>query len=164
MQNVLQYGGHFYENSDRLYLHPPRQHKKTGRSHSVRLRKRGSLDLKETTPDLSGYDCIGLASGIYGFQLSPELITFVKTHLPENKYIFCLYTYGGINKKSYTKSLKEAVSAVGGKYLGEYCCTGFNTFGPFKLMGGSAKGHPNDKDLAGAVSFAKKILTVLEKY
>lgn len=122
------------------------------------------FDLKETTPDLSGYDCIGLASGIYGFQLSPELITFVKTHLPENRYIFCLYTYGGINKKSYTKPLKEAVSAVGGKYLGEYCCTGFNTFGPFKLMGGSAKGHPNDKDLAGAVSFAKKILTVLEKY
>ena len=28
-------------------------------------------------------------------------------------------------------------------------------FGPFKLVGGIAKGHPNDKDLADAVTMAK---------
>jgi len=122
------------------------------------------FDLKETTPDLSGYDCIGLASGIYAGRVSPELVTFVKTHLPENKYVFCLYTYGGKDGKKYTLKLKEAVAAVKGKYLGEYGCPGFNTFGPFKLMGGTAKGRPNEQDLAAASSFVTKILTVLKKY
>lgn len=119
-------------------------------------------DLKETTPDLSGYDCIGLASGIYGFQLSPELVNFVKTHMLPEKTVFCMYTYGGINKKSYTKALKELVAQAGSRYVGEYCCTGFNTFGPFKLMGGSAKGHPNVRDLNGAAAFVKTVLAQME--
>ena len=31
------------------------------------------------------------------------------------------------------------------------------TFGPFKLMGGLAKGHPDEADIAGAVAFYKEI-------
>ena len=122
------------------------------------------FDLKETTPDLTGYDCIGLASGIYAGRVSPELVTFVKTHLPNNKYVFCLYTYGGKDGNKYTLKLKEAVTGVQGKYLGEYGCAGFNTFGPFKLFGGTAKGHPTEAEQAEAAAFVKKLLTVLAKY
>ena len=35
---------------------------------------------------------------------------------------------------------------------------GFDTFGPFKLIGGVAKGHPDDRDLAAAVEFYKKLI------
>ena len=122
------------------------------------------FDLKEVTPDLTGYDCIGLASGIYAFRVSPELVTFVKTHLPENRYTFGLYTYGGKDGKKYTQDLKEDVAESKGKYLGEYGCKGYNTFGPFKLMGGTAKGHPTEAEQAEAAAFVKKLLTVLAKY
>ena len=45
-----------------------------------------------------------------------------------------------------------------GKIAGKFSCKGYDTFGPFKLVGGIAKGHPNDKDLADAVTFYKGII------
>lgn len=35
--------------------------------------------------------------------------------------------------------------------------TGYDTFGPFKVIGGIAKGHPNKEEIASAVSFYRKI-------
>ena len=37
--------------------------------------------------------------------------------------------------------------------IGKFGCKGYDTFGPFKLVGGIAKGHPDEKDLEAAVSF-----------
>ena len=39
--------------------------------------------------------------------------------------------------------------------IGRFACKGYDTFGPFKLVGGIARGHPDDKDLADAVAFFK---------
>ena len=33
----------------------------------------------------------------------------------------------------------------------------YDTFGPFKLVGGIAKGHPDDKDIQNAVEFVKNL-------
>ena len=41
--------------------------------------------------------------------------------------------------------------------LGKFGCKGFDTFGPFKLVGGIAKGHPNTQDLERARSFYREI-------
>ena len=46
--------------------------------------------------------------------------------------------------------------------LGEYGCLGYDTYGPFKLVGGIAKGHPDSGELAGAVSFFHDILRKAE--
>ena len=35
--------------------------------------------------------------------------------------------------------------------------TSYDTFGPFKLVGGIAKGHPDDKDIQNAVEFVKDL-------
>ncbi|HAP20133.1 MAG TPA: flavodoxin, partial [Lachnospiraceae bacterium] len=35
----------------------------------------------------------------------------------------------------------------------KFGCKGYDTFGPFKLVGGIAKGHPDGNDLKAAVSF-----------
>ena len=64
---------------------------------------------KNPSPDLSGYDAIGFASGIQA------------------------------------------------EILGRYECFGFNTFGPFKLIGGIAKGHPDSNEISGAVKFYKQL-------
>lgn len=33
------------------------------------------------------------------------------------------------------------------KVIGKFGCRGYDTFGPFKLVGGIAKGHPNEEDI-----------------
>jgi len=45
----------------------------------------------------------------------------------------------------------------GAQLAGEYSCPGFDTFGPFKLVGGIVKGHPSEEDIAGAVDFLNEI-------
>ena len=64
------------------------------------------LDVTTAGPkDLSGYDLIGVASGIYAGNFGKPLL--------------------------------------------------YNTFGPFKLIGGTAKGHPTKEELDAAVEFYK---------
>lgn len=107
-----------------------------------------------TTPsaDLSGYDRIGFASGIYYSKFDKRVLAFAKKCLPEGKEVFFLYTYGA-EKKGYTNAIREAVATKNAKILGEYGCFGFNTFGPFKLIGGIAKNHPTRDEIVGAVDF-----------
>lgn len=95
--------------------------------------------------DLSSYDRIGFASGIYYSKFHKSLLQFAKEHLPEGKETFFIYTYGA-EKSGYTKAITEAVKTHHAKILGEFGCFGFNTFGPFKLIGGIAKGHPDQTD------------------
>ena len=60
--------------------------------------------------------------------------------------------------KGYTAAITKAVDLKGADILGEYGCYGFNTFGPFKLIGGIAKGHPNQAERTGAVEFFEGIM------
>ena len=41
--------------------------------------------------------------------------------------------------------------------LGRYQCKGFDTYGPFKLVGGLQKGHPTYEEIQGAVDFYKSL-------
>lgn len=106
--------------------------------------------------DLSIYDRIGFASGIYYSKFQKILLKYAEKNTPEGKEIFFIYTYGA-EKNGYTKAIKEAVSKHNTKFLGEFGCYGFNTFGPFKLIGGIAKGHPNDKDLNNVLNFYENL-------
>ncbi len=86
---------------------------------------------KTKVEDLSPYDRIGIASGIY--------------------------TCGNPSDR-YTKEIKSIVNEKGCKWIGEYGCQGFDTFGPFKLVGGIAKDHPTEDEIAGAVHFYETLL------
>ena len=112
-----------------------------------------AIDATETdAADLSGYDLIGFASGIYYSKFHKTVLQFADENLPEGKKVFFLYTYGA-KKDGYTRAITEGVSRHGAHIAGEYGCYGFNTFGPFKLVGGIAKGHPDQRDLSGALAF-----------
>lgn len=102
--------------------------------------------------DLSGYDAVGFASGIYYSKFHKSVLEFARKNLPEGKPVFFLYTYGA-EKTGYTKAISEAVAVHHAKVLGEYGCLGFNTFGPFKLIGGIAKGHPTNGEIDAAAKF-----------
>ena len=104
--------------------------------------------------DLSAYDRIGLASGIYYGSYAKQVINFVKKNLPEGKQVFFVYTHGA-PKGEFLKSIRPLIEAKKCQELGEYHCKGFDTFGPFKLVGGLAKGHPTEDEIQAAVEFYK---------
>lgn len=102
--------------------------------------------------DLSAYDRIGFASGIYYSKFHKSLLAYAKNYMPDNKQTFFIYTYGA-QKDGYTQAIAEAVNAHNAQVLGAFGCFGFNTFGPFKLIGGIAKGHPNQNDREQVLEF-----------
>ena len=106
--------------------------------------------------DLTTYDRIGIASGVYYNNFAKQLLSFADACLPENKDIFYIYTHG-----APTGNFLKGIRAIAGKKhcreLGTYHCLGFDTFGPFKLVGGIAKGHPNAEEIAGSVKFYREL-------
>lgn len=106
--------------------------------------------------DLSSYDRIGFASGIYYSKFQKTLLEYANKYMPNNKETFFIYTYGA-EKVGYTNAIKEAVKKHNAKVLGEFGCFGFNTFGPFKLIGGIAKGHPDSNDIDNVLKFYKEL-------
>ncbi len=107
--------------------------------------------------DLSSYDVIGIASGIFYGKMHKAVLKFAEENLPEHKKAFVMITSGQSNK-SYGNEAKTLITTRNCTYLGTYDCRGFDTFGPFKLVGGLQKGHPTEDEIAGAVEFVKKIV------
>lgn len=111
------------------------------------------IDVTQTKEcDLSGYDCIGLASGIYYTNFAKPLLSFADKYLPDNKQVFFIYTHGA-PKGGFLKGIREITNKKHCKELGDYHTLGFDTYGPFKLVGGVSKGHPIEEEIAGAVRF-----------
>ncbi|MCI7474346.1 MAG: flavodoxin [Clostridiales bacterium] len=120
----------------------------------------GDVDLIDVTAhqtvQLEEYDCVGFASGIYGFEFQKAVAEFARQHLPQGKPVFFVYTYGGA-KGGGAKAVAEIAQEKNCQVLGEFSCKGYDTFGPFKLVGGIAKGRPNHQDLQNARSFFRQI-------
>lgn len=107
---------------------------------------------KISSANLEEYDLIGFASGIYYSKFEKRVLAFAKNNTPSGKDVFFIYTYGAA-KNGYTTAIREALAGTNANIIGEYGCFGFNTFGPFKLIGGIAKNHPNDTEIKNAISF-----------
>ena len=106
---------------------------------------------------LTEFDCIGLASGIYFASFAKPILTFAEKHLPEKKDVFFINTCG-VQSGVYFDAVRRIAKAKHCKELGAFQCLGFDTFGPFKLVGGIAKGHPDADEIAAAVSFFQAIM------
>ncbi len=102
--------------------------------------------------DLGQYDRIGIASGVAFGRFYEKTEKLVEERLPEGKEVFFLYTCGNDTGK-YANSVQAKARAKNCRVLGVYGCRGFDTFGPFKLVGGIAKGHPTRSEIDGAADF-----------
>lgn len=126
----------------------------------------GAIDLIDVTTRqtvrLDDYDCLGFASGIYGFAFHKAVAAFARQYLPAGKPVFFVYTYGGA-KGTGAKALAAIAREKNCPILGEFSCKGYDTFGPFQWMGGIAKGHPNAEDLENARRFYAEIQKRLER-
>lgn len=113
---------------------------------------------KEQHRDLSGYDLIGFASGIDFWRFYAPVERFLEENLPQNKNVFFLYTCAKTSPK-FTRTVQAAALQKGATILGEYGGRGYNTYGPWKWIGGMNKKHPTAAELKGAVQFYESLLT-----
>ncbi|QUO38374.1 flavodoxin family protein [Dysosmobacter sp. Marseille-Q4140] len=105
---------------------------------------------------LEEYDCIGFASGIYYGTFQEGVLRFARQYLQEGKDVFFVCTYG-VYRRGYSSAIGQIARERGCRVLGTFGCRGFDTFGPFRLVGGIAKGRPNERDLDKARSFFRQI-------
>lgn len=113
---------------------------------------------------IAEYDLIGFGSGIYWQKHHKSLLNFVG-NLPnlKNKKAFVFSTRGIGPVWIYHRPIKKKLSEKGVDIIGEFSCRGFDTVGPFRLVGGINKGRPNEKDLENAKNFAKGLLKKLKE-
>ena len=102
--------------------------------------------------DLSGFDRIGFASGIYAGAFAKQVLTFAREHLPERKPVFLAAT-SAMKMNSHFTGMMHICSQKRCQVLGQYLCQGYNTYGPFKLIGGTSKGHPTQEEIDGFLKF-----------
>ena len=110
------------------------------------------IDVTKEKQDLAGFDRIGIASGIYFSNFAKQVLSYAEENLPEEKPVFFIYTHGAPGG-DFLKGIRAITESKHCKELGQYRCQGFDTFGPFKLVGGIAKGHPSKEEIEGAVAF-----------
>ena len=119
------------------------------------------IDLLDATKvhekDLREYDLIGFASGIFFTKFSEQVLNFARVNFPTNKNVFFIATAGNPIKGNFN-SIADIVKEKKCNEVGRFQCKGFDTYGPFKLVGGIQKGHPDETDLKEAVDFFKEII------
>ena len=108
--------------------------------------------IKQMNADLNDYDMIGFASGIYYSKFHQSILKFSEENLSADKKVFLICTYGG---SANFKSIEQILNKKHASVVGKVGCKGYDTFGPFKLVGGIAKGHPDEEDMKNAVDFVK---------
>ena len=113
--------------------------------------------IENYSADLTNYDCIGFASGIYFSSFAKQVLTFAEKYLPENKNVFFMNTCGFQSPVLYFDAIRKITEAKKCCELGKYQCLGYDTFGLFNVLGGIAKGHPNKDEIASAVDFYREI-------
>ena len=106
---------------------------------------------------LAEYDLIGFGSGIaFGKHYQP-LLRWVETFPMLDKKAFVFSTRGASRLGSQHRALKSKLEEKGLAVVGEFSCRGFDTYGLMKLVGGIARGRPNEQDLCNAKEFARAL-------
>ncbi|MBP2032798.1 flavodoxin [Clostridium algifaecis] len=107
---------------------------------------------------LREYDLIGFGSGIYYGNLNKSILHLIdKLQTISNKKAF-VFSTSGQGKIKYNKLVEQKLKEKNFEVIGSFACRGYDTFGPFKLFGGIAKGRPNDTDFENAKDFAKHLI------
>lgn len=111
---------------------------------------------EDSNIDLSKYDLVGFASGIYMGKFHSNIVNFINNNSEDLKDIFLIYTSGsGI--KGYGKNFQKELQKIGVNVIDVFSCKGFDTYGFWKIIGGIAKNHPNKKDVENFKLFIKKL-------
>ena len=107
--------------------------------------------------ELGGYDLIGFGSGIAFGKHYKGLLKLVDKLPVLSTKAFVFSTRGAPRQGSHHDALKRQLEVKGLTIVGEFSCRGFDTYGVMKLVGGIARGRPNEQDLRDAEAFARSL-------
>ncbi len=117
---------------------------------------------KRREADLTVFDTVGFASGIYYLKYAEQVLNFARVNLHPYTNVFFIATAG-----NPTGGIFNAISDITKEKhcteLGRFACPGFDTFGPLRLVGGIQKGHPNENELKQAVEFYQELYSEQKK-
>lgn len=107
--------------------------------------------------NLDEYEVVGFASGIYKGDINQRILQYIETNEKNlsGKEVFVFTTSGSGTTKPIVK-LSKQLESFGSNVVGIFSCKGYDTYGPFKLIGGISKKHPTQKDCENAVSIIKQ--------
>lgn len=114
--------------------------------------------MKNPAPNLSSYDLIGFASGVFFQNMHERVILSLKTtNFTSGQSVFFVCTCG-IMVRDYTKNAQRILKQKQVPFAGKFQCRGYDTFGPLRKIGGISKTHPDEKDISKAQQFMRKIM------
>ena len=112
----------------------------------------------EEKNDVSSYDYVGFASGIYAWDFGKPIYEKLETLTGlEGKKCFSLCT-STAGAEKYPLYPKEAIEKKGGKFIGGWGCPGKAVFFPLNMFGGVNKVRPNEEDIKTGTEYLKKLL------
>lgn len=113
---------------------------------------------KDKDIDLSVYDVIGFASGVFYHSMHEGIKKLIeKSTFTKNQKVFTVTTCG-VGYRNYASGVARQIKEKGAVYLGNFQCRGFDTFGPFGKIGGIAKKHPDARDIENARLFINNVV------
>ncbi|WP_030723940.1 flavodoxin family protein [Streptomyces sp. NRRL S-237] len=105
----------------------------------------------------AGYDLVGFGSGVFHRRMHPDLLGFVRA-LPASSGRAFVFATSGLPESAlapFTRPMVRLLEGKGFEVEGTFACRGFDTWAPFRLIGGINKRRPNGDDLAAARAFAE---------
>ncbi|MFK0257945.1 flavodoxin family protein [Streptomyces sp. NPDC090445] len=109
--------------------------------------------------ELAGADLVGFGSGVFYSRLHPRLTNFVKA-LPSGRgraFVFATSGLPELPLAPFTRPVVQLLEGKGFEVDGSFSCRAFDTWTPFKLVGGINKERPNAGDLAASRAFAERL-------
>ncbi|MFI8105806.1 flavodoxin family protein [Streptomyces sp. NPDC086023] len=109
--------------------------------------------------ELAGADLVGFGSGVFHGRLHPDLTDFAKA-LPLGRGRAFVFATSGLPEfppAPFTRPLVRLLRDKGFRVEGSFSCRAFDTWAPFKLVGGIHKQRPDTGDLAAARAFAGRL-------
>ncbi|WP_030721852.1 flavodoxin family protein [Streptomyces sp. NRRL F-2580] len=123
------------------------------------------LDARVVTPqeatavEPADYDLVGFGSGIFSQRMHPDLLGYVRT-LPASSGRAFVFATSGLPElpfAPFTRPLVRLLQARGFHIEPTFTCRAFDTWAPFKPLGGINKHRPNAADLTAARAFARRL-------
>ena len=148
MKSVIVYASCHHGNTEKLVRHLADRYGIV----LVDAQARNILELEE-------YDLIGFASGIDFGKFYPP-VTALAQKLSAGKHVYALYTCAR-DQARYGAEIEEIARQTGCRYLGKYGCKGYNTYGPWKIIGGMNKAHPDARELEEACDFYETMVSMV---
>lgn len=108
--------------------------------------------------ELATYDLVGFGSGIFNMNFHPGLRNLIRDLPQQNRTPAFVFATSGFPEppfRRYIRSLTTLLDQCGFDTIDTFHCRGFDTWLPLKLVGGIQKGHPDERDVQAARTFAE---------